>query len=65
MGADKTLSLNEIPIIHTTQKLTVSLFLPVWAFSSPKVLLMQESVRRIIEAEEARMGKIRLSLATG
>ena len=27
-------------------------------FSSLKVLLMQESVRRIIEAEESRMGKI-------
>lgn len=26
--------------------------------SSLKVLLMQESVRRIIEAEESRMGKI-------
>lgn len=64
MGGDKRLSLNDTRIILRMSNLTVCLLpLPSLPFSSLKVLLMQESVRRIIEAEESRMGKISNILA--
>ena len=45
----------------------VSPFISLYALSLPslKVLLMQESVRRIIEAEESRMGEMSNILGMG
>lgn len=40
-------------------------FLPLPFFPSVKVLLMQESLRRIIETEESRMGEISYIVGTG
>lgn len=63
MGLDKMQRLSEIhkynPHDVSSHCVCLLSFLPLCvSFSSPQVLLMQESVRRIIEAEESRMGKI-------
>lgn len=59
MGLDKMQSLNETHQYNPCDVKTHCLCaFFIYFFPSPQVLLMQESVRRIIEAEESRMGKI-------